>query len=144
MYENIAFVTLFFFLMRLLKVQTSSKHNVAFKKLNRLRELVLQIRVPNVLRSLNHLSQELLQTSHASDNAACNIKEYHDTVMNNDTLTILVQGLVIRIIDEKLLLTSAKCSYIKLSLSKEPFVFVRDRQLTQCSLSNYSHHKEPP
>jgi len=52
------------------QIQAGSKHNVPFDHFNSLTELVLQVCVANVLRSLTQLSQYLFQSSHAADDAA--------------------------------------------------------------------------
>jgi hypothetical protein len=52
------------------QIQAGSKHNVPLDQLNSLTELVLQVCVADVLRSLTHLSQNLLQSSHATDDTA--------------------------------------------------------------------------
>jgi len=53
------------------QIQAGSKHNVPLDDLNTFTELVLQVCVANVLRSLTQLSQYLFQSSHAADDAAC-------------------------------------------------------------------------
>jgi hypothetical protein len=57
------------------QIQAGSKHNVPLDHLDSLTELVLQVCVSDVLRSLTQLPQHLLQSSHAADDAAWTEKD---------------------------------------------------------------------
>ena len=58
-----------------LQVQTGRKYNVSFHQFNGFGKLILQFSVTNVLGSLYHLSEEFLQSPHASNNASWNLKK---------------------------------------------------------------------
>lgn len=53
-----------------LQVQAGSEHDVALEQLDALVELIFEVSVTDGLRCLHHLSEQLLEPPHASDDRA--------------------------------------------------------------------------